>query len=225
MNREQNEPQIRNPNFRRPIPPPLPQNRQRDMRNSRIQEDRQIRTPFPKNYVAHDDGEKSIEDHTHHFGDLNYEIYLTEEEHNMFAQKDDNKYFEEDLEQYYKGYMHAIDDVQRKIKLRSRDVIMNKGKLNPNQPSSSQMDTKTKKQKTKGTVHKEIENKTEKIKELKQTTPIDVDKIYYVFNLQSELAKLNISIPFNELLRNQEYRDTITKMVRNQERLNQIFWK
>ena len=45
---------------------------------------------------------------------------------------------------------------------------------------------------------------------------MDVDQISSIFNLQSELAKLNISIPFNELLRNKECRDTITKMVRNQ---------
>ena len=45
---------------------------------------------------------------------------------------------------------------------------------------------------------------------------MDVHKISSMFNLQSELSKLKISIPFNELLRNQEYRDTITKMVRNQ---------
>ena len=49
VNREQNEPQIKNPNFRRPIPPPLPHNRQRDMRDPRNQEDQQIRPPFPKN--------------------------------------------------------------------------------------------------------------------------------------------------------------------------------
>ena len=64
-----------------------------------------------------------------------FEIYLTEEEHNMFAQEDDNN-LEGELEQYHKVYMHAIDDV-RKIKLRSRDVTINKGRLNPNQPSSS----------------------------------------------------------------------------------------
>ena len=49
-------------------------------------------------------------------------------------------------------------------------------------------------------MHKEIENGTEKIKEPKQTTPMDVDKLSSMFNLQSELAKLNISIPLNELL-------------------------
>ena len=81
---------------------------------------------------------------------------------------DDDKYFEEELEQYQKGYMHAIDDVQTKIKLRSRDVIMNKGRLDPNQLSSSQMNTEKINEKQKEpVVHKEIENRTEKIKELK----------------------------------------------------------
>ena len=35
FNREQGEPQIRNPNFKIPNPPVLPQNRQRDQRNPR----------------------------------------------------------------------------------------------------------------------------------------------------------------------------------------------
>ena len=39
LNREQNEPQIRNPNFKRPNPPPPPQIRQRDMRNPRNPDD------------------------------------------------------------------------------------------------------------------------------------------------------------------------------------------
>ena len=46
----------------------------------------------------------------------------------MYAQEDDNKVFEEELEQYQRGYMNTIDDVQRKIKLRSRDVTVNKGR-------------------------------------------------------------------------------------------------
>ena len=37
-----------------------------------------------------------------------------------------------------------------------------------------------------------------------------------MFDLQNELAKLKISIPFNELLRNQEYRDTIMHVIVNQ---------
>ena len=65
-------------------------------------------------------------------------------------------------------------------------------------------------------VHKEVEDRAQKIKEPKQTMPMDVDKISSMFDLQSELAKLKISIPFNELPRNQEYRDTITKIIINQ---------
>ena len=136
VNREQNESQIRNPNFRRPIPPSLQPNRQRNVRNPRNQEDQKIRPPFPKNYLVFEDDAESIEDHIHHLGDLDSEIYLTKEEHNMFAQVDDNAMVEE-LEQYHKGYMHAIDDF-RNIKLRSRHISINKGGLNPNQPSSSQ---------------------------------------------------------------------------------------
>ena len=45
---------------------------------------------------------------------------------------------------------------------------------------------------------------------------MDVDKISSMFNLQSELAKMKISIPFTQLLRNQEYMNTITKMISNQ---------
>ena len=71
------------------------------------------------------------------------------------------------MEQYHKGYMHAIDDV-RKIKLRSTDVAINKGRLNPNQPSSSQINTEKINEKQKElVVHKETENRTEKIKKLK----------------------------------------------------------
>ena len=39
---------------------------------------------------------------------------------------------------------------------------------------------------------------------------MDVEKTVSAFNLQTELSKLKISIPFNELLRNREYRDKIT---------------
>ena len=116
-NREQNEPQIRNPNFRRPVPLPLQPNRPRDVRNPRNQEEKPIRPPFPENYVAAEDEAESIEDHIHHFGDLDSKIYLTEEEHDMFVQVDD-KTLTEELEQYHKGYMHAINDA-RNIKLRS----------------------------------------------------------------------------------------------------------
>ena len=48
-NREKPEPQIRNPNFIRPLPPP--QIMQRDQRNIGNMEDQQIRPPLPKNML------------------------------------------------------------------------------------------------------------------------------------------------------------------------------
>ena len=79
----------------------------------------------------------------------------------MFAQQNDNNDFEEESEQYQRGYLHAINDVQRKIKLRNRDVTVNKGRFNQNQPSSSQQNTENKTEKQKeAIVYKESENKT-----------------------------------------------------------------
>ena len=43
-----------------------------------------------------------------------------------------------------------------------------------------------------------------------------MEKIGAGFNLQNELSKINIFVPFNELLRNTEYRDAISKMVKDQ---------
>ena len=46
--------------------------------------------------------------------------------------------------------------------------------------------------------------------------PVDVEKVNSIFNLQNELSKMKISVPFNGLLGNNEYRDTITRMVKGQ---------
>ena len=54
----------------------------------------------------------------------------------MFSQEDANNYFEEESEQYQRGYLHAIDDFQRNI-----DVTVNKIRFNKNKPSSSQQNT------------------------------------------------------------------------------------
>ena len=65
-------------------------------------------------------------------------------------------------------------------------------------------------------VYKEPEIKIEKTKEVKQPVLVDVEKVVSTFNLQTEISKVKISIPFNELLRNREYRDKIIDMVRSQ---------
>ena len=67
----------------------------------------------------------------------------------MYAQEDDDKDFEVASGQYQRGYLHAMDDVQRKIKLINGDVTRNKGRLNQNQPSSSQQTTEKRTEKQK----------------------------------------------------------------------------
>ena len=83
-------------------------------------------------------------------------------------------------------------------------------------PSTSLLNKEKNESKKDPVVNKEVENKIEKTKEIKQTTPVDVEKVTSIFNLQNELSKLKISVPFNELLRNNEYKDTITRMVKGQ---------
>ena len=102
----------------------------------------------------------------------------------MYAQEDDDKDFKVASEQYQRGYLHVMDDVQRKIKLRSRDVTMNKGRLNQNHPSSSQQKTNNKKQKqNEQIVHKEPVDKVEKTREVKQLALKEAEKTVSTFNL------------------------------------------
>ena len=58
----------------------------------------------------------------------------------MFANEGGKDDFEKESEQYQRGYLHAMDDVQRKIRLRNRDVV-NKGRPNSNHPSISSLNT------------------------------------------------------------------------------------
>ena len=129
------------------------------MRNPRNQEEQQIRPPFPENYVA--DEEDPAENEIHLFGKLDSEIYLIEEEHHMFAYEGGNEYFEKESEQYQRGYLHSMDDVQSKFRLRNKKFVVNKGRPNSNQPSTSSLNTKKGKEIQKDPVaNKEVENKT-----------------------------------------------------------------
>ena len=61
---------------------------------------------------------------------------------------------------------------------------MNKGRLNPNHPSSSQQNKEKRTEKQKDPmVYKEPENKIEKTKEIKKPVLVDVEKVVSTFNL------------------------------------------
>jgi hypothetical protein len=127
--RERQDPQVRNPNFRRP---PVPQIRQRDQRN---QGDQQIRPPFQENYV--EDFVEEPEDQIHLFDEDDSEIYLTKEEHDMFQQEQDNEVLM-DSEEYRQGYQNVIYEFQKQYNLRNINVVVNSNKAQVDQPSTSQ---------------------------------------------------------------------------------------
>ena len=101
-----------------------------------------------------------------------------------------------ETKQYQRGYQNVVNDLQRKLNLRNRDVVVNKGRLPSHQPSSSQRNKEKKKE---DVIKKVLENKKEIPKENDKTIP--------PFSLQNEISKIKISIPFNELLKNNEYRE------------------
>ena len=56
-----------------------------------------------------------------------------------------------------------MDDVQRKIRLRNKEVVVNKGRLNSNQPSTNSLNTEKGKEIQKDPiVNKEVEKKNRK---------------------------------------------------------------
>ena len=69
-----------------------------------------------------------------------------------------------------------MDDVQRKIQLRNRYVTINKGRLNPNHSSRKQKEQ---------IFYKQLVDKVEKTKEVKQLAPTNVEKTVSTFNMQT----------------------------------------
>ena len=69
---------------------------------------------------------------------------------------------EVDSEQYQRGYQNAIDDFQRNLKLRSRDVPINKGRDNENQPSNNKNNTEENKNKMMYRKFQKINKKSQK---------------------------------------------------------------
>ena len=109
---------------------------------------------------------------------MDSEIYLTEEEHNLFAQEDERNTFESETKKYQRGYQNVVNDLQRKLNMRNRDVIVNKGRIPTNQPSSSQQNKEKEKitlyikfQKTKRRYQKKIKNKYQ-YKMIEQSSPL-----------------------------------------------------
>jgi hypothetical protein len=212
--------------------------------NQGNQGDQQIRPPFQNNYVNEyydgyfednmnccDDKETKVfltkEEHDQ-FMDAS-EIFLQGEEERVSVERED----------YETGLKNAIMQFQRKYNLRNQKIPPNPPKGNPpkgnptieaqsNIPSSSQpkKDSSTKYSTAKDSTVKNYaakdivekgKQKEEPQKQLltrKEISSKEVEKTPSSFDFESEMAKIKISVPFNELIKNNEYINHIINILK-----------
>lgn len=133
--KDQNEPQVRNPNFRRQQGPLVPQIMPRGQRNPNEQ---QIRPPpFQENLVDEEFIEQP-QDHIHHFGNnepRESRTFLTKDEHDNFLSQekedDDEDLIGEEFEDYQKAYLNAMMNFQKQNNLRNKNVVVDPPKKAP----------------------------------------------------------------------------------------------
>ena len=122
--------------------------------------------------------------------------FFTKEEH------DDSLHEVEELpagetKDFQRGYQLAVMDLQRQIDLRNIAVPVVRNKEETNKASTS-------KPKSSPPPKETSKNVTEpKGKERKEDNPISFDRGQTSFSLEAEIAKIKISIPLTELLKNQ----------------------
>ena len=113
--KDQNEPQVRNPNFRRQQAPHVPQVMPRGPRNPNEQ---QIIPPFQENLIDEEFIEQP-QDYIHQFGNELKEsrTFVTKDEHDSFVsqeeEEDDQDLVEEESKDYHKAYLNAMIDLQK----------------------------------------------------------------------------------------------------------------
>ena len=123
--KNQHEPQVRNPNFRRQQGPHVPQVMQREPRNPN---ESQIGPPFQQNLVD----EKFIEEpqeHIHQFGDDSEDSgsFVTKDQHDNFVtqeDEDDQEPIGNELEDSHIAYLNALSKFNRQYDLRNKSVVV-----------------------------------------------------------------------------------------------------
>lgn len=122
--RGQNDPQRRNPNFRRQQGPPAPQIMQRGHRN---ENDQQIKPYFQEILVDEEFMEQS-KDHIHQFGNNESRNFLTKDEHDRFLLEGKEEGIENvvkwESNEYQKAYLNSMMDFQNQYSLRNKNVVV-----------------------------------------------------------------------------------------------------
>ena len=120
-------------------------------------------------------------------------IFFTREEHDELDH-DVNK--GEEPSDYLKGYQHAIFEMQKQYNLRNINVPITTNKTQPNKDAP----------------------KAAKVRKDSPPPPPakETEKCASVCSLESEISKIKIPVPFGEILKVNEYKIKIVKMLNSQ---------
>ena len=136
-------------------------------------------------------------------------IFLTKEEHDESSMTKPG----EEPSDYSKGYQHAIFEMQKQYNLRNRNVPITTSKAQPKKDASKAVEDKKDKSKV-------VEGKDDSLpckKDIQAPSPTkEIEKTVSVFNLENEIAKIKISVPFSEILKVDKYRSKIVEMLNSQ---------
>ena len=156
--------------------------------------------------VDEEEGPEEPEESIHCLGEEDSEIFLTTEEHDESNQSK----AEEEPSDFLKGYQHAIFEIQKQYNLRNRDVPITANKAQPKKGVSKAVENKKEEPKqATGKGDSLLEKKDNQAHDLSK----EVEKSTSVFNIQNEIAKIKISVPFNEILKVDKYRSKIVEML------------
>jgi hypothetical protein len=103
--------------------------------------------------------------------------------------------------------------MQKQYNLRNRDVPITANKAQPKKNVSKAVEDKKEKSKVaEGKDDSPLDKKDIQI----PSPPKEIEKSTSVFNLENEIAKIKISVPFNEILKVDKYRSKIVEMLNSQ---------
>ena len=162
-------------------------------------------------------------EHINHIGDREAKIFVTKEEHDRFA-TDSTSQRQEEYDDYQKGYQNEMVEVQRQLGLRKREVpITNPAKKSITQHAVNNSDKATTEKDNADKDHlesqkgkKPMAKVVNKVPEVRKEITILKENLTS-FNLENEISKIKISLPFNEILRNYEYTAQLIRMLKMDE--------
>ena len=134
---------------------------------------------------------------------------MTKEEHD----KSDLANQGEEPSNYFKGYQHAIFEMQKQYNVININVLIIENKVQPKKDAPKVTEAKN-------DTPKIAEGKKDTLLGKKDTQPPppikEVEKSVSIFNLENDISKIKILVPFSEILKVNKYRRNIFEMLNSQ---------